>query len=73
MSTLLTTCLPYVKDTLDHLNGKGVRSNYAVIIGGAAPTAEFANAIGADGIGHSAAEAVRICIDLMQTRKSLAA
>lgn len=73
MSTLLTTCLPFVKDTLDFLNGKGLRDRYAVIIGGAAPTPEFAAAVGADAHGHSAAEAVRICKDLMKAHKTITA
>lgn len=69
MSTLLTTCLPYVKDTLDHLKGKGLREKYAVIIGGAAPNDDFAAQVGADACGHSAADAVRICTDLMKKRQ----
>ena len=43
----------------------GMRDNYAVIIGGAAPTASFAETIGADAFGNSAAEAVSICRKLM--------
>ena len=68
LSSLLTTCLPYMKDTVDYLKARGVREHYAVIIGGAAATEAFARSIGADAQGHSAPEAVRICKDLMQAR-----
>jgi len=68
LSTLLTTCLPYVKDTVEYLQLKGIRDRYAVIIGGAAPTAEFSEQIGVDAYGHSAAEAVTICRRIMEQR-----
>jgi methylmalonyl-CoA mutase cobalamin-binding domain/chain len=65
LSTLLTTCLPYSKDVYDYLEGKGTRDQYAVIIGGAAVNENFADEVGADGIGHSGADAVRICKQIM--------
>jgi 5-methyltetrahydrofolate--homocysteine methyltransferase len=68
LSSLLTTCLPYMKDTVDFLKARGIREKYTVIIGGAAPTPEFARSIGADAQGHSAAEAVRICKEIMQSK-----
>ena len=68
LSSLLTTCLPYMKDVFTHLEGKGKREQYAIIMGGAAVTDQFAKQVGADGIGHSAAEAVKLCKHLMQTR-----
>lgn len=68
MSSLLTTCLPYMKDVFGHLEGKGKRDQYAVIMGGAAPTPDFADEVGADGFGHSAAEAVTICKEIMEKK-----
>jgi methylmalonyl-CoA mutase cobalamin-binding domain/chain len=68
MSSLLTPCLPYMKDVVELLNGRSIRNNYAVIIGGAAPTLEFADKIGADAQGHSAEEAVRICSQIMGSK-----
>ncbi len=68
MSSLLTTCLPYMKDVFSHLDGKGKREEYAVIMGGAAPTPDFADEVGADGFGHSAAEAVTICKAIMEKK-----
>lgn len=68
LSSLLTTCLPYMKDVFTHLEGKGIRDQFAVIMGGAAVTPHFAEQVGADGFGHSAAEAVKLCKQLMQER-----
>jgi 5-methyltetrahydrofolate--homocysteine methyltransferase len=65
MSSLLTTCLPYMKDVFDYLDGKDASGDYAVIMGGAATTPEFAKQVGADGYGHSAAEAVALCQKIM--------
>ena len=71
MSSLLTTCLPYMKDVVDTLMARGIRDKFAVIIGGAAPNEEFAQKIGADAQGHSAAEAVKICKEIMQSKNHL--
>ena len=65
MSSLLTTCLPYMKDLVGYLEARGTRDQYAVIIGGAAPTPEFTASIGADAHGHTAAEAVTLCNQIM--------
>jgi methylmalonyl-CoA mutase cobalamin-binding domain/chain len=61
MSTLLTTCLPYMKDVSDFLEGKGIRDKYPVIIGGAATHPEIAEEMGAKTHGGSAAEGVEKC------------
>ncbi|MGW8181792.1 MAG: cobalamin B12-binding domain-containing protein [bacterium] len=61
MSALLTTCLPYMKDVCDFLEGKGIRDKYPVIIGGAATHPEIAEEIGANSHGGSAAEGVEKC------------
>lgn len=68
LSSLLTSCLPYMKDVVEILKARKMRDKYKVIIGGAAPTQEFADEIGADAQGHSAAEAVNICMGLMNNQ-----
>ncbi len=73
MSALLMTCLPYMKDVLDRLVALGLRSKYAVIIGGAPTSPEVARAFGADAYGASAAEAVRISRELMAARRQAVA
>jgi methylmalonyl-CoA mutase cobalamin-binding domain/chain len=70
MSSLLTSCLPYMKDVVDSLRRKDLREKYSVIIGGAAPTAAFAEQAGVDAQGHSAPEAVRICKAIMAAKMS---
>ena len=69
MSTLLTSCLPFMKDVVDLLETKRIRDKYKLIIGGAAPTQDFAKKIGVDAQGHSAAEAVSICKEIMASKK----
>jgi methanogenic corrinoid protein MtbC1 len=69
MSALLMTCLPYMKDVLDRLGGLGLRHKYAVIVGGAPTSPEYARSIGADAYGTNAAEAVRVCQELVQSRE----
>ncbi len=66
LSSLLTSCLPYMKDVLELLNIKGIREHYYVMIGGAAPTESFAQEIGADAQGHTAGEALRLCKEFKQ-------
>jgi 5-methyltetrahydrofolate--homocysteine methyltransferase len=65
LSSLLTTCLPYMTDVIRYLESNNIRENFKIIIGGASPTAEFADDIGADGFGQSASAAVSICKNLM--------
>jgi methylmalonyl-CoA mutase cobalamin-binding domain/chain len=69
LSSLLTTCLPYMKDVTSLLESKGIRGEFKVIIGGASPTESFANEMGADGFGKSAPAAVRICKGLINGRE----
>lgn len=65
LSTLLTTCLPYVKDVCDFLESKGIRHKFPVIIGGAATNPKLAEEVGANAHGASAAEAVKKCAMLL--------
>ena len=65
LSSLLTTCLPFMKDVVDFLAGKGATERYPILIGGAATTPEFAEGLGAKGHGSSAAEAVALCQGLV--------
>ncbi len=58
MSTLLTTTMLGMKDVIKALEDAGVRQKVKVMVGGAPVTQSFANEIGADGYGESAAVAV---------------
>jgi methylmalonyl-CoA mutase cobalamin-binding domain/chain len=58
MSALLTTTLPFMRDTIRSLEEAGVRDSVKVLIGGAPVTPEFADSIGADGYAPDGATAV---------------
>ncbi len=58
MSALLTTTLPFMRDTMRSLEEAGVRDSVKVLIGGAPVTQEFADSIGANGYGPDGASAV---------------
>lgn len=65
MSTLLTTSLPYLDDTVRYLTDTGVRGKYHIIVGGGPVTPEFATRIGADGWARNAFDCVELCRKLM--------
>lgn len=58
ISTLLTTTMLGMKDVLHALERAGLRATVKVMVGGAPLTQSFADELGADGYGESAAEAV---------------
>ncbi len=60
LSALLTTTMPSMKTTIEALKQAGVRDQVKVIIGGAPITQRYAEEIGADGCGDSAAGAVAL-------------
>jgi 5-methyltetrahydrofolate--homocysteine methyltransferase len=57
LSALLTTTMPAMKDTIEALKRAGIRDQVKVLVGGAPVTRKFADEIGADGYGESAAAA----------------
>lgn len=58
MSSLLTTSMGSMRDTIKALNDKGLRDKVKAMVGGAPVTQEFADSIGADGYARDAATAV---------------
>ena len=58
MSSLLTTTMGAMRDTIEALRRAGLRERVRVIVGGAAVTPQFAKEIGADGYGANAADTV---------------
>jgi 5-methyltetrahydrofolate--homocysteine methyltransferase len=58
ISTLLTTTMLGMKDVLRALERADLRTKVKVMVGGAPVTQSFADEIGADGYGESAADAV---------------
>ncbi len=65
VSTLLTTSLPYLQDTLQYIKDTGNRDKYHFIVGGGPVTPEFAQQMGADGWSRTAFDCVEMCKELM--------
>jgi 5-methyltetrahydrofolate--homocysteine methyltransferase len=60
ISALLTTTMPYMKNTIEEFKKAGVRQQVKVIIGGAPVTQKYAEEIGADGYSDNANGAVSL-------------
>ena len=65
VSTLLTTSLHYISDTMQYLTDSGNREKYFYIVGGGPVTPGYAATIGADGWGRSAIDGVELCKQLV--------
>ena len=66
LSALLSTTLPYCRDTIRLLEEKGLRHKYHVFIGGGAVTPDYAKQIGAEYGGAHAEAAVAIMRKAME-------
>lgn len=65
ISTLLTTSLPYMSDTLSYITDTGNRQRFNYIVGGGPVTPDFAKNIGADGWSRNAFDCVNLCKQLI--------
>lgn len=65
VSTLLTTSLPYLADTLQYLVDTNYRDNCFYAVGGGPVTVEFAQKIKADGWSRTAFDCVEMCKKLV--------
>ena len=70
MSALLTTTMPYMKVVIDAMVEKGIREEYAVLVGGAPLNEAFATSVGADSYCRDAAVAVETAKEIMASRLS---
>ena len=70
LSALLTVTLPAMKATVDALTAAGLRKQVRVMVGGAPVTQHFADEIGADAYGESAAVAVPLARQLVDAREA---
>jgi len=66
MSSLLTTSMGAMKETIKLLKDANLRDKVKIIVGGAPITQTFADAIGADGYAKDAATAVDIAKELVR-------
>jgi corrinoid protein of di/trimethylamine methyltransferase len=60
LSALLTVTMTAMKTTIDAFRTAGLREKVKIMVGGAPVTAQYAEAIGADGYGESAGAAVAL-------------
>ena len=60
MSALLTTTMPSMKATIEAIKEAGLRRDVKILIGGAPISESYAMAIGADGYGATATDAVAL-------------
>ena len=66
LSALMTTTMPRMKDVVDLFAQEGF--DCPVLVGGAATTRSFAEAIGAKGYGKDAQEAVTLALEIVEKR-----
>jgi len=69
LSSLLTTTMPAQKDVIDVLKEMGERDKYAILIGGAPTSQDWADEIEADGYGETAVSAVSLALELVAKRR----
>lgn len=65
LSSLLTTTMQYMRDTIEALKEAGLREQVKVVIGGAPVSQAFADQIGADGYASDASSAVDLVKSLL--------
>jgi len=68
LSSLMTTSMPYMKEVVEMRDGFGLKDRFAIIVGGAPITPEYARQIGADAYALDAVEGVQKCQELVRAR-----
>ena len=68
-SALMSTTMPQQKSIIEHLESRGIRNKYYVLVGGAATTQEWADSINADGYGRTAGDAASLASKAISERK----
>ncbi len=65
LSALLSTTLPFMRETIEAVRTAGLRDRVKIMVGGGPVTQSFADQIGADGYGPDAAAAAENALALM--------
>lgn len=68
LSSLITTSMPSMKDTIEQLKKHNLRDKVKIMVGGAPVTEGFAQQIGSDGYGKDASEAVTLAKEFLETK-----
>lgn len=69
VSSLMTTTMPFMRDLVEALEAAGLRKRFKVLVGGGPVSKEWALAIGVDGYGKDAADAVRVAKELVSKKE----
>lgn len=69
LSSLMTTTMPGQREVIEVLEEMGLRNRYRVIIGGGPVNQQWADQIGADGYGETAADAVLLARKLLAEKE----
>lgn len=64
-SALMTTTMGRQRELIEELKFRGLRDRFLVMVGGGPTTQDWADKIGADGYGKTAAEAVEVAKNLL--------
>jgi trimethylamine corrinoid protein len=67
-SALMSTTIPQQKSIIEHLEARGARDKYRVLVGGGSTTQEWADSIGADGYGRTAGDATNLALKLISRK-----
>jgi len=62
LSALLTTTMPGQQSVIEHIEARGERGRYCILVGGGCTTQEWADEIGADGWGRTAIDGVALAL-----------
>jgi len=62
VSALMSTTIPQQKNIIEHLEARGARRKYCVLVGGGSTSQEWADSIGADGYGRTAGDAAALAL-----------
>lgn len=66
LSSLLTTTMPVIPETIKLLKKEGIRDSVKIMVGGAPLTRDYAGAVGADAYGSSSQQAVEVALDILK-------
>jgi trimethylamine corrinoid protein len=61
-SALMSTTIPQQKSIIEHIEARGARGKYCVLVGGGSTSQEWADSIGADGYGRTAGDATALAL-----------
>ena len=62
VSALMSTTIPQQKSIIEHIEARGARGKYCVLVGGGSTSQEWADSIGADGYGRTAGDATTLAL-----------